>query len=241
MTVKEVVIRATISKKTDIKRVIICKCDNCGSEFERRFKQKSLEKYSKICFCSRECQRQSQCKGGILHDIIQETCIKKYGVSNVSKSDISKQHSKSSRLGLRLPVRLERKSQPKKAKIFRPRLDSKRMSSKREDEFAFILTEAYPDTQRHVRVHRWLIDFYIPSIDTYVNFNGVYWHGRYKTDEELSNSIWKQSKTILETKRRDRDRETWFIEQGKTLCVVWEDDFLARSTDQQVSDMFCGK
>lgn len=98
------------------------------------------------------------------------------------------------------------------------------VSSKPEDELYKRLCEMFSEVQRHVSVNRWDIDFYIPEIDTFVNMNGIYWHGRGKTDEELMGSSSKQDKTILSTVKRDRLREVWFKERKKKLFIVWEDE-----------------
>lgn len=100
----------------------------------------------------------------------------------------------------------------------------KRQASRGEDEVFAALVQAFPQTQRHVRVHRWNIDFFIPELGLYVNYNGVYWHGRYLSDADLRAASTRQSKVILGTKQRDQERETWFREQGLQLEIIWEDE-----------------
>ena len=100
----------------------------------------------------------------------------------------------------------------------------KRQASLGEDAVYEALVRVFSRTQRHVRVHRWNIDFFIPELDTYINYNGVYWHGRYTSDAELQASPTRQSKIILGTKQRDREREVWFVEQGLCLEIIWEDE-----------------
>lgn len=98
------------------------------------------------------------------------------------------------------------------------------VTSKPEDALYARLCEFFGDVQRQATVNRWSIDFYIPSIDTYVNMNGIYWHGRGKTEEELLSSGSKQDKTILSTVKRDQLRESWFKKNQKKLVIVWEDE-----------------
>lgn len=100
----------------------------------------------------------------------------------------------------------------------------KRQASRGEDEVFEALARVFPRTERHVRVHRWNIDFYIPELDTYINYNGVYWHGRDQSDAALQASMTRQSKIILGTKQRDRERAVWFAEQGMRLEIIWEDE-----------------
>jgi hypothetical protein len=99
-----------------------------------------------------------------------------------------------------------------------------RQASKGENEVFEALVQVFPQTQRHVRVHCWNIDFYIPELNTYINYNGVYWHGRYVSDSDLQVSPTRQSKTILGTKQRDRERAVWFVEHGMCLEIIWEDE-----------------
>jgi hypothetical protein len=97
-------------------------------------------------------------------------------------------------------------------------------TSKPEEKLHEILVEKYADVQRQVPVGRWTMDFYIPSIDMYINLNGAYWHGRGKTEQELLDSSSPRDKVILSTMKRDLRREEWFKENGKKLLIVWEDE-----------------
>lgn len=106
-------------------------------------------------------------------------------------------------------------------------------SSKVEDNLFKMLTSAFKEVHRHVEMNGWDIDFYIKDNDTYVNMNGVYWHGRDTTNEQLSESLTKQSKTILGTKMRDALREKWFLENKKKLVIIWEDEL--ESAVQKIS------
>ena len=100
-------------------------------------------------------------------------------------------------------------------------------ASKGENDFFLRLNALFPGTERHVRVNHWNLDFYIPQIELYVNYNGTYWHGRDLSEEQLITSPTKQSKIILATKRRDFHRRQWFLEHGLAFEVVWEDQIEA--------------
>ena len=97
-------------------------------------------------------------------------------------------------------------------------------TSKAEDQLFTLLCENYANVQRHVPINGWDIDFYIEDIDTYINMNGIYWHGRDISEEQLRESTSKQSKTILGTKIRDSLRQLWFDENNKKLVIIWEDE-----------------
>lgn len=163
----------------------------------------------------------------------------RYGVANPSQApEVKQQKEQTSRKHCGFPfpaqhpaVRLRysllnqtQEFQVKRHATLMQRGVFQRQASKGEDEVFAALVRVFPRTQRHVRVHRWNIDFFIPDLNTYVNYNGVYWHGRYVSDADLQASPTRQSKIILGTKQRDRDREVWFVEQGLCLEVIWEDE-----------------
>jgi hypothetical protein len=52
------------------------------------------------------------------------------------------------------------------------------------------------------RYNNWMIDFYSPKLDLYIQMDGVYWHGLLSTDEEYSKS--KCGLAILKTKEKDK-------------------------------------
>jgi len=47
----------------------------------------------------------------------------------------------------------------------------------------------------------WIMDFYLPKFDLYVNLDGLYWHGHLNTDEELKET--KIGKALLKCKEKD--------------------------------------
>ena len=97
-------------------------------------------------------------------------------------------------------------------------------TSKPEERLYEILAQKYSEVQRQVTVSRWTMDFYVPHIDTYINLNGSYWHGRGKTEQELLESTSPRDKVILSTVKRDLQREVWFRENGKKLVIIWDDE-----------------
>jgi hypothetical protein len=297
-------IRKSQGKKTDIKRVIICSCDRCGREIEKRYKIKSLENIvsgKKLVFCDRECLRISLLKGNITNAKIKETCrdvygfdhhaqadsvkekirqsceenfgcssylgtkdckaqaakhyeshkeeidnkrketlLKRYGVEYATQSEAIKDRIRincQEKFGVRWPSLKPEVLKRTIEKFSTPEFKVKRHNSLKrsgfyrshtstgEERLFILLFERFPLTQRHVNVEKWNIDFFIPEIDCFVNYNGAYWHGKFKSDEDLRVSHTKQSKTILETKRRDREREAWFRTNSRRLIIVWEDDF----------------
>lgn len=106
--------------------------------------------------------------------------------------------------------------------------------SMREDLLYESLVAIFGEVERHVPIHRWNVDFYIPCIKTYLNFNGDYWHGKTLKEGDERNS---HRKIILETVRRDSEREAWFKENNIPFIVIWEGDFMdVEPTDRE---QFC--
>jgi G:T-mismatch repair DNA endonuclease (very short patch repair protein) len=161
-------------------------------------------------------------QSGEIKEKIRNNCQEKFGVRWPSlKPDVVKRIIEK----MSTPeFKLKRHNSLKRSGFYR------RQTSSGEEKLYSLLVEMFPFTQRHVNIEKWNIDFYIPEIDCFVNYNGVYWHGKNFSDDQLVSSATKQSKTILETKRRDREREAWFKESGKNLIVVWGDEFVGKST-----------
>lgn len=109
------------------------------------------------------------------------------------------------------------------------RLSMERMpekwSSKVEEEMCAALVEMFGPIQRQKRVHKWPIDAYIPSIDTYVQLDGVYWHGLDRPIELIKESISPRDIAICQKWNNDREQETWFLKHGLTLFRITDLEF----------------
>jgi hypothetical protein len=90
-------------------------------------------------------------------------------------------------------------------------------SSKPEEECYQQLCEKFTHVERQVRVHRWPIDFYIVSIDTYIQFDGIYWHGLDRPIEEIAQHKTKHDVQIHKKWLTDREQDLWFRENNLRL------------------------
>ncbi len=109
----------------------------------------------------------------------------------------------------------------------------KAYQSKPEREFGDMLRERFgaDDIKVQQRLTRkWSIDFYIKSIDTYVSFDGVYWHGLDKPIEVIRTSLKPRDQTIYEKWLKDRELEAYVIEHGLRLVRITDQEF---KTDPQ--------
>lgn len=103
-------------------------------------------------------------------------------------------------------------------------------TSKEEGRFYEELVRLYgkENVERHVLMNGHSIDFYVKSIDTYVQFDGLYWHGLDKPYESLTEKrrYWYD---------QDRLQDKWFADQGLRLVRVTSDDFKKGSHVERLS------
>lgn len=101
--------------------------------------------------------------------------------------------------------------------------------SKPEKLLLGFLEENYGQVKKQIEIFHdnskkpWLIDAYVTSIDTYVELDGVFWHGLNKTYDELHPNKRLQYD-------RDRKKDEWFKNAGLRLI---------RFTDLQINE--CSK
>lgn len=92
--------------------------------------------------------------------------------------------------------------------------------SKGENEMAITLGEMYGKVKRWLFVNGWSIDAYVPTIDTYFQFDGVYWHG---LDRPLEGH---PEPKIVKKHATDIEQNAWFLHHGIRLVrmtdVEWE-------------------
>ncbi len=85
------------------------------------------------------------------------------------------------------------------------------------------------DIDRQVVMNkRWSIDFYVKTIDTYVQFDGVYWHGLDRPIElihESGKSGHRRDMSIYRKWLVDRQQDKWFELNNLRLVRVTDNDF----------------
>lgn len=96
--------------------------------------------------------------------------------------------------------------------------------SRLEDDFYAMLCTCFEVVQRQVVVKSWAIDFYIPSIDTYVQYDGRYWHGLDRPLEVIAEHHTALDAGIHGTYIKDREQDRWFDAQGLKLLRVTDAD-----------------
>lgn len=98
-------------------------------------------------------------------------------------------------------------------------------SSKAEAQFGDLLRKHFDAVKHQKWINGWPIDFYIPSLDTYVQFDGVYWHGLDRPIEIIRASSKIRDRAIVQKWETDRVQDAWFAEAGIRLIRVTDIQF----------------
>lgn len=106
-----------------------------------------------------------------------------------------------------------------------------------EKSFAKFLRERFGEKQilQQVPIYHggrkpWLIDFYIKSLDIYVEMDGVFWHGLEKPYDVLHP---KQQKKF----DSDRNQDKWFQNKNMKLVRITDEEFLASLKNNDFFDI----
>lgn len=166
-------------------------------------------------------------KSEIVKEKTRLTCEKRFGVPHPMMNDIVKtkmiESLKQNDLQAIAVRRLETMKRNNSFKKSRP-----------EEKFYQLLIERFGehDIERNKRPDgtAWPIDFYIKSIDIWLQVDGIYWHGLDgHLDQHRQNiDVNKRSKIIVYKWETDRKQERWFTEHNMKLM---------RFTDLEVLSM----
>lgn len=109
--------------------------------------------------------------------------------------------------------------------------------SKAEDAFFNFLVQRFGEynVERQKKVKNWPIDLYVKSIDTYVQIDGVYWHGLDRALEEHQATSTLRSKNIIKKWHTDREQEQWF--KGNDLRLLRITDIVVHALQSLPDDL----
>ena len=103
------------------------------------------------------------------------------------------------------------------------------MSSKTENAFYELLASYFSvdAIDRFVNVNNHIVDFYIKQLNTYIQFDGEYWHGLDRPLEEVKKNaeISRRAKGIYTGYFKDREQDKWFAEHNIKLVRITDKDF----------------
>ena len=74
-------------------------------------------------------------------------------------------------------------------------------------------------------MNKWPIDFYVKDNDTYIQFDGEYWHGLDRPLDEIAKFKTPRDRTILRKYQIDREQVEWFRSTGKRLLRITDQQF----------------
>lgn len=167
------------AKKTKLERY-----GNENYNNTEQFKKTCLEKYGCAAPSQNKEIREKQIKtlferygGHFNKEQVSKTIQEKYGVEWFTQTHILKEKTNT------IEAKEKQYKTKKKNKSFN--------SSKKEKECFDLISKIYPDviTQYKSEKYPFNCDFYIPSIDTYIEYNGTWTHGGHPFDETDDNDI----------------------------------------------------
>jgi len=196
--------KETIQKKYGVDNIAKSK------EVREKTKRTNLERYG-VEYISQVKETRSK---------VKQTNLQRYGfVSNLNMPEI-KEKSRS----------LEARKKEYKTKKENGTL----ATSKREKAFYKLLCELFDasDIEYGAFIHKWEIDFYVKSIDTYIQFDGRYWHGLTSDINEIKKLQDGRSKSIYNAYVKDRAQDVWFKENKMKLVRITDEELLILSKDE---------
>lgn len=105
----------------------------------------------------------------------------------------------------------------------------------RAEQVAFEkLNTAFNKIERHAFCNGWEIDLFVEDMKTYVQIDGVFWHGLDRHLEEIIALKNKLDSRILMTHAKDRKQDAWFNARSMRLARITDKEALALSPTELV-------
>lgn len=210
---------------------LLCKCDgiDCDVVF---FRTRSKMSSPHGNFCSRKCSaNHPNVLKQIGVSVVQSTGTKH--PRSTAKARRAAENTMMLKYGVKNPFQLEKTKIASAApttcrarhETMKRNGNYARKSSMIEEEFLRCLEALFIDVKHHEFVHKWDVDFYVRSIDTFVQFDGVYWHGLDRSIDVISEFKNPRDRTIHATFFRDRLQDEHFRNNGLKLVRVTDREF----------------
>lgn len=204
----------------------------CSLKVRQKSKQTKIKKYGNKNYNNREKYKQTQKEryGDENYNNREKTAqtnMKKYGVINTFQSEEKKQKTRQTILKkynvehISQSKQIKEKIHNKMPQILQKIYNTKKKNhtfntSKPEKEMGVLLLEKFPDvkSQYKSQVYPFVCDFYIPSLDLYIELQGFWVHGKEPYNENNS----EHTKIVTEWEKKSRNNsqykraiETWTI------------------------------
>ena len=165
----------------------------------------------------------------------KETLLEKYGVDNISKyrpSRIKYENTMMDKYGSKVYCKSEDYIKHKNKiidKISETKRKNNSFNVSKPEEFIYnILKENYTDVKREYNEdprYPWHCDFYIPKIDTFIELQGYYTHGKHPFNKNSKEDIDRLNKLKIKYKDYYENKGKW-----PQIISVWtESDVLKRN------------
>jgi len=170
-----------------------------------------------------------------IRDKMTNTMIERYGIEHALQSEELRNRAKATwfnNYGVEHPSKVPEICQKAHETMKKNGTYGK---SQLEDQFYEKLCVWFGEVnvERQSIVNDLKIDFHIKSIDTYVQFDGEYWHGLDRPLQEIQESNGSRDRAILDGYLRDRKQDEWFKEHDLNLVRITDREF-KNSDDNQL-------
>lgn len=215
-------------------------CDTCLNQFVSNRRAYLKKEHH---WCSVICTNVAMKDGGHLHQKMKQTWRNNHNAEHPMRTQAVRdkhQQTCQARHGVGSPLQIPH------VRVASQTLESyakKHRTHKRNGTYrqSYVETHFYnmlvsrfgiDDVERQKRPEgtAWPIDFYVKSLDTWIQVDGIYWHGLDGQLEEHRKraSVDKRSRIIAYKWEIDRRQERWFAERGMRLL---------RFTDVEIKSM----
>lgn len=226
------------------------KCDHCDRIYDKRPGNVSKSN-SGLTFCNNECKFEAFKKTGKMRALSHKTSLTRYGTIHPMLSDVVQEKRKQlfqKRYGLhvtsplqvpgakerRKRTHLERYGAEETFQVEEFRQKRNKTWEKNTPNYASkselrCLQElqaqfGIDDVEHQKWVNGHPIDFYVKSIDTYIQFDGVYWHGLDRPIEIIKESQKPRDRAIARKWEIDRKQNEWFEKHELKLKRITDKD-----------------
>ena len=234
-----------IEQLTRTRRICRLRCDSCLKEFERPGKAQCISALHH--FCCWRCKCDAMKSNGVSAVLAETTCLKNHGVKRgfikpeVLQRSLFLSHTSEAEDRRSASLKAYHASKPEgwKNPGNTPEACAKRHQTMKangtyrkssvEDALYEHLCCVYGVDQviRHVWMNdRWPIDFYVKSTNTYIQLDGVYWHGLDRPIEVIAQHLTNRDAQIHKKWLTDREQDQWFEQQKLNLRRLTDVQFL---------------
>lgn len=235
---------ATLSIKSNLhfccKKCQYMSLSDTESKVSKKIKETQITKYGgyfvgtkkfqddQKTFCLEKYGVESRLESPQILEKIKQTCIEKYGKETYVGSDDHK-----SKMDFKEVA----------AKAWETKIKNGTCSKSKPEEkvYTILVNElGENDVIRQCKVLRQWVDFYIKSLDLYIQCDGVYWHGKNRKLATIKLQKTTQDKKIYNQILRDRKLNKYMKKNNMKLVRITDDE-INEWTDQKILEVIKGK